>query len=33
LLGSTGRDVGVLSAAALPLYSQLDPALEIILKK
>jgi predicted NBD/HSP70 family sugar kinase len=33
LLGLTGRDVGVLSAAALPLYSQLDPALEIILKK
>lgn len=33
LLGSTGRDVGVLSAAALPLYSQMDPALEITLKK
>lgn len=33
LLGSTGRDVGVLSAAALPLYSQMNPALDIVLKK
>lgn len=33
LLGSTGRDVGVLSAASLPLYSHLDPALDITLKK
>jgi hypothetical protein len=33
LLGSVGRDVGVLSAAALPLYSHMDPALDIKLKK
>lgn len=33
LLGPTGRDVGVLSAAALPLYSHMDPALDIMLKK
>ena len=33
LLGSTGRDVGVLSAAALPLYSHTNPALDIVLKK
>jgi hypothetical protein len=33
LLGSVDRDVGVLSAAALPLYSHMDPALDIKLKK
>lgn len=33
LLGSTGREVGVLSAAALPLYSHMNPALDIVLKK
>ncbi|MGH1482515.1 MAG: ROK family transcriptional regulator [Geminicoccales bacterium] len=33
LLGATGRDVGVQSASALPLYSQMNPALDIVLKK
>ncbi|MDH3660702.1 MAG: ROK family transcriptional regulator [Alphaproteobacteria bacterium] len=33
LLGATGRDVGVLSASALPLYSRMNPALDIVLKK
>lgn len=32
LLGATGRDVGVLAAAALPLYSRMNPSLDITLK-
>ncbi|MCP4380911.1 MAG: ROK family transcriptional regulator [Hyphomicrobiales bacterium] len=32
LLGTVGREVGVISAAALPLYSSYDPALDIKLK-
>lgn len=32
ILGAVGREVGVISAAALPLYSSYDPALDIKLK-
>lgn len=33
ILGETGRSAGVVSAAALPLYSNMNPSLDIMLRK
>jgi hypothetical protein len=33
LLGSTGRSVGVITTAALPLYANMSPSPDIVLKK